>query len=63
MLDRGANPNIRGSLRQRLEEGHGGGPLREYRDVTPLSWGERFDAKVFVSKESMRVIEERGGGR
>jgi len=63
LLDRGADPNLRASLRQRLEEGHGGGPLREYRDVTPLAWGERFDAKIFVSRESLRLIEERGGGR
>ena len=63
LLDRGADPNIRASLRQRLEEGHGGGPLREYRDVTPLSWGERFDEKVFVSRESLRLIEARGGVR
>ena len=61
LLDRGANPNVRASLRARLEEGHGGGPLREYRDVTPLSWGERFDAKIFVSRESLRLIEARGG--
>jgi hypothetical protein len=63
LLDRGANPNIRASIRQRLEEGHGGGPLREYRDVTPLSWGERFVDKIFVSRETMRLIEARGGGR
>jgi hypothetical protein len=63
LLDRGADPNIRASLRQRLEEGHGGGPLREYRDVTPLGWGERYDAKIFVSRESLRLIEARGGGR
>ena len=63
LLDRGADPNIRASLRQQLEEGHGGGPLREYRDVTPLSWGERFPEKVFVSRESMRLIEAKGGGR
>jgi hypothetical protein len=63
LLDRGADPNVRASLRQRLEEGHGGGPLREYRDVTPLSWGERFADKIFVSRESMRLIEARGGGR
>ena len=37
--------------------------FREYRDVTPLGWGERFDAKVFVSRESLRLIEARGGGR
>ena len=63
LLDRGADPNIRASIRHRLEEGHGGGPLREYRDVTPLSWGERFDAKIFVSRESLRLIEARGGQR
>ena len=63
LLDRGADPNIRASIRQRLEEGHGGGPLREYRDVTPLGWGERYDAKIFVSREALRLIEARGGGR
>jgi hypothetical protein len=63
LLDRGADPNIRASIRARLEEGHGGGPLREYRDVTPLSWGERYHAKIFVSRESLRLIETRGGGR
>jgi len=63
LLDRGADPNIRASLRQRLEEGHGGGSLREYRDVTPLSWGERYHAKIFVSRESLRLIEARGGSR
>jgi hypothetical protein len=63
LLDRGADPNIRASLRARLEEGHGGGPMREYRDVTPLSWGEQYHAKIFVSRESLRLIEARGGGR
>ena len=60
LLDRGADPNIRASVRQRLEEGHGGGPLREYRDVTPLDWGERFEPQIFVSRESMRLIRARG---
>jgi len=63
LLDRGAEVNIRASLLQRLEEGHGGGPLREYRDVMPLSWGEQYHDKIFVSRESMRLIEARGGGR
>jgi hypothetical protein len=63
LLDRGANPNVRASLRARLEEGHGGGPYREYHDVTPLGWGEQFDARIFVSRESLRLIEARGGGR
>jgi len=63
LLDRGADPNLRASLRARLEEGHGGGPCREYRDVTPLGWGEQFHARIFVSRESLRLIEARGGGR
>ena len=63
LLDRGATPGIRASLRARLEEGHGGGPLREYRDVTPLGWGEQYQSRIFVSRESLRLIEGRGGGR
>src|SRR5687768_12778351 len=63
LLERGADVNIRASIRHRLEQGHGGGPQREYRAVTPLSWGEQFHAKIFVSRESMRLIEARGGGR
>jgi ankyrin repeat protein len=61
LLDRGADPNVRASLRARLEQGHGGGPLREYRDVTPLGWGKRYDARIFVSWEALRLIEMRGG--
>ena len=63
LLDRGANPNARASLRHRPEEGHGGGPLRDYPDVTPLGWGDQFPMKVFVSRESVRRIEALGGGR
>jgi hypothetical protein len=63
LLDRGADPNVRACVRARSEEGHGGGPLREYRDVTPLGWGERYHAPIFVSRESLRLIEARGGGR
>jgi hypothetical protein len=63
LLDRGADPNVRASLRQRREEGHGGGALREYPDVTPLGWGEQFTDRIFVSRESLRLIEARGGRR
>lgn len=63
LLDRGADPNVRASIRQRLEEGHGGGSLHQYRDVTPLGWGDQFHAKIFVSRESLRLIESRGGAR
>ena len=60
LLDRDADPNARASLRARLEEGHGGGPAREYRDVTPLAWGARYHAPIFVSRESLRLVEARG---
>ena len=63
LLDHGANPNMRVSLRARLEEGHGGGPLHEYPNVTPRGWGEQFHARIFVSREALRLIEARGGGR
>jgi len=61
LLDNGADPNVRASLRKQLHPGYGPEPIREYRDVTPLSWGERFERKVFVSEPAMRLIAERGG--
>lgn len=60
LLDRGADPNVRISLRKALrfvpDES-----MHEYRDVTPLSWGEQFHAQDWVSREAMKLIAERGG--
>lgn len=56
LLDRGADPNVQASIRAGREAGHGGGPIREYRDVTPLTWAERYDARIFVSRESLRLV-------
>jgi hypothetical protein len=61
LLERGADPNVRASIWKRLHPGHGDPVRREYRDVTPLSWGRRFHAPVFVSEPAMRLIEEAGG--
>jgi len=61
LLDRGADPNARASLRKQLHPGYGPDTLHEYRDVTPLSWGQRFHNKLFVSEPAMRLIAERGG--
>jgi hypothetical protein len=63
LLEAGANPGARASLRKQLHPGYGKETLHEYRDVTPLTWGERFHRRVFVSREAMRLIEEGGGGR
>jgi ankyrin repeat protein len=65
LLDHGADPNARASLRKRLrfvpDES-----MHEYRDVTPLAWGERFHGPgspghTWVSKPAMQLIAERGG--
>ncbi len=60
LLDHGANPNIRASLRKRLR-GVEDETIHEYPAVTPLAWGERFHDQSFVSRPAMRLIAERGG--
>ena len=61
LLDRGADPNARASLRKQLHPGYGPDTLHEYRDVTPLAWGEQFHKTIFVSAAALRLIAERGG--
>jgi ankyrin repeat protein len=63
LLDHGADPNARASLRKQLhfvpDES-----VHEYRDVTPLSWGEQFHGQRYhdwVSKPAMQLIAEPGG--
>ena len=65
LLDHGADPNARASIRKQLhfipDEA-----MHEYRDVTPLSWGEQFHGQRYhnwVNKEAMALIAERGGHR
>ena len=65
LLENGADPNVRASLRKQLHPGYA--PkydterMYEYRDVTPLGWGEQFHAKVFVSEPAMKLIAVYGG--
>jgi hypothetical protein len=61
LLDYGADPNARASLRKELHPGYGEEGMHEYRDVTPNSWGEQFHRKIFVSEVAMQLIAERGG--
>lgn len=60
LLDHGADPNVRASPRKRLrfvaDES-----MHEYREVTPLAWGERFHDQSWVSRPVMHLIVERGG--
>jgi hypothetical protein len=60
LLDHGADPNARASLRKRLR-GVEDETMHEYRDVTPLAWGQRFHDQDFVSRPAMRLVAERGG--
>jgi hypothetical protein len=64
LLDHGANPNIRASLRKQLHPGYGPkydtSKAYEYHDVTALSWGRQFHAKIFVSEPAMKLIERAG---
>jgi len=62
LLDAGANPNVRASLRKELHPGYEIPGVYEYRDVTPLGWGERFVLKKLVNRAAMELIAERGGG-
>jgi hypothetical protein len=61
LLEHGANPNVRASLRKVLHPGYEIEGMHEYRDVTPLGWGEQFHFKKLVNTEAMRLISERGG--
>ena len=36
---------------------------KEFRDLTPLSWGDAYPSKILVSQPAMRMIEQRGGLR
>jgi hypothetical protein len=62
LLDHGADPNARASLRERVRTA-GGATVREHRDLTPLRWGAVFHDRMVVSEPAMRLIAERGGRR
>ena len=61
LLNHGADPNVRASLRKQLHPGYGPDTMHEYRDVTSLGWGQQFHRKIFVSERAMALIAERGG--
>lgn len=63
LLDHGADPNARASLRKQMHPGYGtDNKLHEYRDVTPLGWGQRFQFRGLVSEAAMALIAAAGGG-
>ena len=58
LLDHGANPHVRASLRKELHPGYERPGMFEYRDMTPLMWGERFHFQKLVNPASMQLIRE-----
>jgi hypothetical protein len=63
LLDHGADPNIRASLRKKLHPGYAPRydteTTYEYRNVTALEWGRQFHAKVFVSEPALKLIQQK----
>ncbi len=63
LLDHGADPNARASLRKQMHPGYDtDNKLHEYRNVTPLGWGQRFFFRGLVSQPAMDLIAAAGGG-
>lgn len=56
LLDRGADPSIRASLREEVEV-NGQRSVREHRDITALEWGEQFRDRRVVNEAAMRLLE------
>ncbi|MEO8623361.1 MAG: ankyrin repeat domain-containing protein, partial [bacterium] len=60
LLDYGANLNARASVRKVDPNTH---VTYDYRDATPLSYGEQYYNRILVSGPAMRIVAERGGQR
>jgi hypothetical protein len=61
LLEHGADVNARASLRKELHPGYDIPGIHEYRNVTPVSWGERFHFRKLVNEAAVEMIRERGG--
>ncbi|HEY6553576.1 MAG TPA: hypothetical protein VI669_09480 [Vicinamibacteria bacterium] len=61
--DRGADPNLRATLRKQLQDM--GDPEKErlevFRDVTPLGYARRYVEQRWVSESAVALLRERGG--
>jgi ankyrin repeat protein len=63
LLDRGADPNARATIRKQLRDM--GDPekevMREFHDVTPISYASRFQEPGWVNGPAITAIAQRGG--
>jgi ankyrin repeat protein len=58
LLDHGADPTIRASLRKGLRFADDES-VHEYRDVTAAEWGERFHERSAVNEPALALVAER----
>jgi Ankyrin repeat len=58
LLERGADPNARASVRK---VDHNSRIVYEYRDVTPIAYGQQYYYRMLVSEPAVREIAQRGG--
>jgi len=61
LLEHGADVNVRASLRKELHPGYEIPGMFEYRDVSPVSWGERFHFRKLVNEKAVEMIRDAGG--
>jgi hypothetical protein len=61
LLEHGADVNLRVSLRKELHPGYEIPGLYEYREVTPVSWGERFHFRKLVNEAAVEMVKGFGG--
>jgi hypothetical protein len=63
LLERGANPNARVTIRKQLR--YMGDPekeaMREFHNVTPLGYARQFQEPRWVNGPAVTAIVERGG--
>jgi ankyrin repeat protein len=63
LLDHGANPHARASLRKELHPGYERPGMYEYHDVTPWMWGEQFHFQKLVNQAALQLIRDKIGER
>jgi hypothetical protein len=63
LLERGANPNARATIRKQLRDM--GDPekemMREFHNVTPIGYASQFQEPNWVNRPAIAALVERGG--
>jgi hypothetical protein len=63
LLDHGANPNARATIRKQLRDM--GDPakelMREFHNVTPIGYAKRFQEPSWVNGPAITAVRDHGG--